>query len=115
MKNALIPDCPVRIVLSKVCDKWGMLVLYELEKGGIMRFGEIQKAIPDVSQKMLTITLKTLQGFNLISRKAYPVVPPKTEYQLTETGKKLMPNIDQLIAWAKENYYELTVNKTAER
>ena len=111
MRNELIPGCPVRVVLSKVCDKWAMLVLYELEKGGVMRFGELQKAIPDISQKMLTITLKTLHGFNLISRKVYSTIPPKTEYQLTDTGKKLMPHIDMLIGWAKENQEVLTENK----
>lgn len=75
-------------------------VLGEVEK---MRFSEIQKVIPDISQKMLTVTLKTLEADGLISRKVFAEVPPKVEYKITERGKTLLPHINNLTVWAAEN------------
>lgn len=81
-----------------------MLVLLTISGAGVMRYNEIEKAIPDVSSRVLSSTLKTLEQDNLIHRKVYPVVPPKVEYSLTETGKSLMPIVLSLTAWAKENF-----------
>ena len=67
-----------------------------------MRFGELQKAIPDISQKMLTVTLRTLEQDGIVKRQAYAQIPPKVEYSLTARGMSLLPHLNSLINWAKE-------------
>ncbi|MDR2037824.1 MAG: helix-turn-helix transcriptional regulator [Bacteroidales bacterium] len=95
--------CPIRSILSRFGDKWSMLVLVTLNDNGIMRFSDIHKSIADISQRMLTVTLRTLEADGLIYRKVYPEVPPKVEYRLTETGESLIPHLQQLVDWALEN------------
>ena len=95
--------CPVRDVLSKVGDKWSVLVLYSLQEGGVLRFSELQRAIPDLSQKMLTQTLRRLEAMRLIGRSVYAEVPPRVEYRLTELGASLMTHLNPLIGWALDN------------
>lgn len=68
-----------------------------------MRFKELQRKIPDVSQKMLTVTLRTLEEDGYLTRTAYPEVPPRVEYELTERAKSLIPHINALIGWALDN------------
>jgi len=104
--------CPIRNVISKFGDKWSLLVLYQLHKSGngILRFGEIHHQMADCSQKMLSQTLKNLEKSQLISRTVYPVVPPKVEYSLTERGHSLVPIIDELISWAKANFFQDSVS-----
>lgn len=97
------PDCPIRNVLSRICDKWSVLVLCTLEKRGVVRFKELQRSIPDISQKMLTVTLRTLETDGIVSRKVYAEVPPKVEYSLTERGASFLPHVESLIAWAQDN------------
>lgn len=77
-----------------------MLVLTTLDAGGTMRFGEVHKTIGDISQRMLTVTLRTLEDHRLVSRKVYPEIPPRVEYTLTETGASLIPHLQTLIDWA---------------
>src|SRR3712207_8844001 len=100
VRDSLYPDCPIRNVLSRIGDKWSLLVLFTLEQHRVVRFKELQRSIPDISQKMLTTTLKTLEADGLLLRKAYPEVPPRVEYELTERGKSLLPFVDNLIGWA---------------
>ena len=95
--------CPVRDVLSRLGDKWTMLVLVTLKANGTMRFCNIQKTIGDISQRMLTVTLRSLETDGLIVRKVYAEVPPRVEYNLTETGCSLMPHIESLVGWALEH------------
>lgn len=95
-----IGNCPVRDVLSRLGDKWTMLVLLTLKANGTMRFSDIHKTIADVSQRMLTVTLRTLEADGLIERKVYAEVPPRVEYHLTERGFSLMPHIEGLVEWA---------------
>lgn len=95
--------CPIRDILDKTADKWSLLVLYPLRQQEVMRFNELQKAIPDISQKMLTQTLRRLEQLSLISREAYPEVPPRVEYRLTVLGHSFMDNIEPLVVWAIEN------------
>ena len=107
-RDALYPNCPIRNVLSRIGDKWSMLVLFTLkERNEQLRFKELQRNIPDISQKMLTTTLKTLEGDGLILRQAYAEVPPRVEYSLTERGKSLLPLINNLLAWATENMKDI--------
>lgn len=101
MKNFhRVDNCPVRDVLSRLGDKWTMLVLITLSANGTMRFSDIHKTIADVSQRMLTVTLRTLETDGLVDRNVYAEVPPRVEYCLTERGGSLMPHIEGLVQWA---------------
>ena len=102
IKDALFPDCPIRNILSRIGDKWSLLVLYTLSSSSVMRFNVLQKNIPDISQKMLTVTLRALEEDGLVKRVIYAEVPPRVEYSLTDRAKSLLPCIDSLIAWAGE-------------
>lgn len=98
--------CPIRQVLSRFGDKWSMLVLYMLNnnESGSLRFNEIHRLMTDCSQKMLSQTLKNLEHCNLVHREAFPEVPPRVEYSLTDTGKSLMPSIISLVEWGKQHF-----------
>lgn len=89
-----------------------MLVLFTLENNENIRFKELQRNIPDISQKMLTLTLRTLEGDGLVARKAYAEVPPRVEYALTEKGKSLLPLINNLIDWASNNMEDIISART---
>jgi DNA-binding HxlR family transcriptional regulator len=102
--DPLFPQCPLRNVLSRIGDRWSLLVLLALhEKAKAMRFSDLCKAIPDVSQKMLTSTLRKLEADDLLSRTIYPEVPPRVEYKLTKRGKTLIPLLNQLVDWSLDN------------
>ena len=93
-------DCPIRDILTRIGEKWPMLVLVTLHANGTMRFSDIHKTIADVSQRMLTVTLRTLEADGLVNRKVYAEVPPRVEYELTERGRSLIPHIEGLVGWA---------------
>jgi len=101
------PTCPIRNILSRFSDKWSLLILISLETGGIMRYKHLNDAIPDISQKVLSGTLKRLEEDKLIIRKAYAEVPPRVEYSLTKMGKDIMPAVQMMISWAQEHYEEI--------
>ncbi|WP_308270413.1 winged helix-turn-helix transcriptional regulator [Prevotella sp.] len=103
VRDALFPNCPIRNILSRIGDKWSLLVLFTLETNSTQRFKELQRNIPDISQKMLTTTLKTLEADGLVKREAFPEIPPRVEYSLADKGKSLLPHIDSLIVWAMDN------------
>ena len=111
IRNALYPNCPIRNVLSRVGDKWSMLILFTLENHPTIRFKELQRNIPDISQKMLTATLKALEADGLISREVFPEVPPRVEYALTEKGKSLLPLIDNLLTWVSNNMEDIIASR----
>lgn len=97
-------NCPIRNILSRLSDKWSILTIMVLDKNDEpLRFKELQRSIPDISQKMLTVTLRTLEEDGLVTRKAFPVVPPRVEYALTERAYTLIPHINNLIEWASAN------------
>ena len=102
--DPLFPQCPVRNVLSRIGDSWSLLVLLALhDKAETMRFSDLCRAIPDVSQKMRTSTLRKLEADDLLSRTIYPEVPPRVEYKLTKRGKTLIPLLNQLVDWSLDN------------
>lgn len=103
LKDTLYPTCPIRNILSRVGDKWSMLVLITLNGHGVMRFNELRRNIPDISQKMLSEVLKALEADDLVSKKVYAEVPPRVEYRLTERALTLIPLIESLIDWALSN------------
>ncbi|MDR2956531.1 MAG: helix-turn-helix transcriptional regulator [Prevotella sp.] len=105
-------NCPVRNILSKLADKWSMLVLITLHSNGVMRFGDIHKTIGDVSHRMLTVTLKSLEADGLVTRKVYAEIPPRVEYDLTETGTSLIPHIQELVQWASDHLDEITKSRS---
>lgn len=107
IRDALYPNCPIRNVLSRVGDKWSMLVLFTLESNNNQRFKELQRNIPDISQKMLTTTLKMLEADGLILRVAFSEIPPRVEYSLTKKGESLLPLINNLISWASDNMEDI--------
>jgi DNA-binding HxlR family transcriptional regulator len=96
-----LPLCPVETTLMVIGDKWKVLILREL-LGGTKRFGELKKAIPAISQKVLTQQLRSMQEDDLITRKVYAEVPPKVEYTLTETGKSLNIIMQAMILWGEQ-------------
>lgn len=106
-KNEEIPSivatCPIRNVVARFGDKWSLLVLLVINEAGIVRFNELGRMIPDISTRVLSTTLKTLEADGLIDRKVYAQVPPKVEYTLTDTGRSLIPLIMQLTEWAQQN------------
>lgn len=106
--NLLYPTCPIRNILSRMSDKWSLLILSTLSSNGVMRYKELNAAIPDISQKMLSSTLKRLEEDKLVNRKMYGEIPPRVEYSLTQTGKELMPSVGMMINWALEHFEEIT-------
>ena len=105
MQDAMFPDCPIRNILARISDKWSLLVIYTLDKAGqeAIRFKKLQREIPDISQKMLTVTLRTLEEDGYVTRTVYPEVPPRVEYALTPRAHSLLPHVNVLIGWALEN------------
>lgn len=97
--NAL--QCPVTTALSVIGGKWKVIILWHLQDG-VKRFGELQRQVKGISQKMLTRELRDLEETGLVRRKVYPVVPPKVEYSLTDTGWSLKPVLEQLSDWGQE-------------
>jgi len=93
--------CEFGFTLDLISGKWKGLVLWYLQDG-TLRYGEIRKKLGKITQKMLTQTLRELEADKLITRKVYPVVPPKVEYTLTKRGLKLIPIFEQLIKWGSE-------------
>lgn len=86
-------------VLRLLEGRWKMIILFHLFAQGVLRFSELEKAIPAVSQKMLIQQLRDLERDGIVSRKIYPQVPPKVEYGLTEWGQALCPALDALLEW----------------
>lgn len=99
--------CPVRHVLSRFGDKWSILILLTLDTNGTMRFSEMHRTVGDISQRMLTVTLRTLEADGLVSREVYPEVPPRVEYTVTEMGRSLMPHIRGLLEWSADHMPEI--------
>lgn len=106
-KFTQVEECPVRNVISRFSGKWTMLVLCVLAQNDTTRFNEIGKAIPDISPKVLTDTLRNLESDGLINRTVYAEIPPRVEYSLTKLGRSLMPLIESLVEWAIDNFDQI--------
>ena len=90
--------CPMFLFHKLVSGKWKLLILWYLSDG-CLRFSELKKKLPDVTQKMLTNQLRSLEEDNLIIRKVYPVIPPHVEYSLSEMGEKMLPQLEDMYAY----------------
>ena len=106
-KYGAAEDCPIRNVVDRIGDKWSALILLLLAEGEVMRFNEIHRWVGTISQKMLTVTLKTLEADGLVLRTAYPQIPPRVEYRLTSRGTSLIPHLHGLVGWAAENLQDI--------
>ncbi|MDD1681915.1 MAG: helix-turn-helix transcriptional regulator [Methanoregula sp.] len=100
-KNGKTFHCPVEAALDVIGGKWKPLILWALGDE-VMRFGELQKALPGVNTKMLTKQLRELEEDGVIRRKIYPEVPPRVEYTITDFGKTLIPILEALCNWGAE-------------
>ena len=101
--GSIIEFCPIRNVIARFGNKWALLTVSTIGEQGVVRFNELGRLIPDVSSRVLSSTLRTLEADGFIERKVYAVVPPKVEYRLTEMGESLLPLIRQLTEWAQTN------------
>lgn len=97
------PNCPVRDVLDRIGDKWSTLILVTLANSP-HRFSAVQRAIPDISKRMLTQTFRDLERDGLIARTVFPTKPPSVEYCLTPLGKTILEPLSVLVQWAEHSH-----------
>jgi DNA-binding HxlR family transcriptional regulator len=98
--------CAIHTAQELIGGKWTLIVIWHL-RSGRLRFGEIEKAIGDISQKALTDALKHLEGAGLITRTVFPEVPPRVEYALTPLGRTLLPIVESIETWVERHHTEL--------
>ena len=115
MQNGKCTNCPIRNVLARVGDKWSLLVLYNLQHKEPVRFKELQRQIPDISQKSLTQTLRALEEDGFVSREVFPEIPPRVEYSLTTRAHSFLPLVENIINWAKENMEDIMADRAKNR
>ncbi len=101
-KERITNNCPLTSSLLLISGRWKLIIIWQL-KDGTLRFGDLQKAIPHTSKKMLTQQLKELETDGLVNRKVYPEVPPKVEYTLTDLALSLMPILQSLLNWGTDH------------
>jgi len=106
--------CPVELVIELISGKWKLLILREL-MSGTRRFSQLQRAIPGITQKMLTKQLRELERAGIVSRKVYPEVPPKVEYSLTELGKSLEEIFEAMHRWGERYMKEMGATRETSR
>ncbi len=105
-----VDGCPVRSVLDKIGDKWSLLLVMTLS-GGPLRFNELKRRVPDISQKMLTQTLRELQRDGMVARQVFPTVPPAVEYRLTAMGQSVIVPFGALVSWANQNHEQIYASR----
>lgn len=108
----VLTPCPVMTALSVFGDKWKPIILWVI-RDETMRFGQIKKKIPPITQKMLTQHLRELERDGIVHRKVYPVVPPKVEYSLTPYGRTLRPILDGIANWGAAHLQKTAKDKLA--
>ena len=108
--DAFDPECPTRVTLDRVGDKWTVLII-EILDDGPKRFGEIRQAIGGITPKVLTSTLRSLVADGLVTRQSFGEVPPRVEYSLTDLGRSLQAPVTALRRWAERNVAELIDNR----
>ena len=116
MDETLFPDCPVRNILSRVGDKWSLLLMHHImHHPEPMRFSDLRKAIPDISQKVLTSTLRNLEADGFIVRRVYAQVPPRTDYALTPRAHSFMNACRPMVQWAIDNFAAIMNDRNRKR
>lgn len=102
-------DCPIRDMLSRLGDKWTMLVLLALAQANAnrLRFSELMRTVTGISQRMLALTLRVMERDGIVTRHLYPEVPPRVEYELTARGKALFVPVENLVSWIKNEWTDI--------
>ena len=108
-----VVEALVRNVIGQVADKWTMLILETLDEHGTVRFTQIGRLVGDISQKMLTKTLRQMEADGLVTRTVYPVVPPRVEYELTPIGLSLGAAFCGVWLWAEANHDAIVASRAA--
>lgn len=104
------PQCPMDTTINILSGKWKMSILWHLTKGTV-RFNELQRFLPNITQKTLTQQLRELEQYRIVKREVYPEVPPKVEYSLTTIGESIIPILSSMCKWGKE-YQKATASLT---
>lgn len=107
----VVSPCPIMTALSVIGGKWKPIILWVI-RDGTMRFGEIRRAIPPITQKMLTQHLRELEKDGVVRRRVHPAMPPKVEYSLTAYGRTLRPMLDAIAAWGEGHQKSARPGKT---
>lgn len=113
-RHTNVPDtasCEIRDLLDRLADKWSLLVI-ELLGTGTHRFTELHREIDEISQRMLTLTLRHLERDGLVTRTVHPVVPPRVDYALTGLGQSLLVAIEGLVSWTRAHRQEIAAART---
>ena len=105
------PNCPTRLILDRIADKWTVLIIGQLSSG-TFRFNELKRSIPGITQKMLTQTLKGLERDGIVIREIYATIPPKVEYTLTKMGKSLINVVEAIREWAESHIKNILQSQT---
>ncbi|GAB3528660.1 helix-turn-helix domain-containing protein [Pontibacter brevis] len=106
-KATVASCCPVKDVIGRFGDKWSVYAILMLGRNGKLRFNELKNLISGISQRMLTVTLRSLEEDGLVKRTIYPEIPPRVEYELTELGQSLLLQLLSLADWAKLNMHQI--------
>jgi DNA-binding HxlR family transcriptional regulator len=104
--------CEIRDLLDRLADKWSLLIV-ELLGTGRRRFSELHREVDEISQRMLTLTLRHLERDGLVSRTVHPVVPPRVDYELTPLGHSLLAAIEPLVTWTRANRNHIATARDA--
>ncbi len=103
--------CKAAPMLEWLGNKWALVVLVKISESGPVRFNELYRNIPSVSEKVLSQVLRQLTADCIIRRELFPDVPPRTEYSVTEFGKTLLPHVEALLNWGRENFERIMENR----
>ena len=103
--------CKAAPMLEWLGNKWALVVLVKISENEPVRFNELYRNIPSVSEKVLSQVLKQLATDGIIERQLYPNVPPRVEYSLTDLGKTLLPHVEALIKWGQDNFEQIMINR----
>lgn len=106
-------DALVRDIIGKVADKWTMLILEALNDHGTLRFSDVGRKVGDISQKMLTKTLRQMEADGLVQRVVHPVIPPHVDYSLTEMGRTLGAAFCDVWVWAERHHAQIEASRKA--
>lgn len=103
--------CSAAPMLEWIGNKWTLVVLLKISENGPIRFNELYRNIPSVSEKVLSQVLRQLTADGIIRRELFPDVPPRTEYSLTALGQTLLPHVEALISWGRDNFDTIMSNR----
>lgn len=103
--------CRAAPMLEWIGNKWTLVVLLKISESGPIRFNELYRNIPSVSEKVLSQVLRQLTTDGIIRRELFPDVPPRTEYSLTPLGQTLLPHVEALISWGRDNFDTIMSNR----